>query len=156
MSSGSKRTPLPRTKRVKTAFALCLCPTLISGCSQRYGFRVLNQSTNDLGLLTISWGGNEVGFPAVARANASYGDCYGCPGSDVAMYPRVRMPTKDLVISWLTPGPVRAVTNRVRVELSKDVLEAVRRSHSNFLLVVNADGTISLGVSAEPRWDSFH
>jgi len=56
------------------------------------------------------------------------------------------MPKRGVLISYLTPGPV---TNSVRVVLSKEVLEAVRQSHSNFMFVVNADGTITSTVSAE-------
>jgi hypothetical protein len=58
------------------------------------------------------------------------------------------MPTREVLISYLTSGPV---TNSVRVVLSKEVLEAVRQSHSDFLFVVNTDATITSAVSVEPK-----
>jgi len=133
---------------MKAAGVLSLCAFLFCGCSQRYGIRVVNRSTNDLILLTISWDGHEVMFPPVASASASYGGMYGAPSPDVALYPRARMPKKHVLISYLAPGPV---TNSVRVVLRKEVLEAVRQLHSNFLFVVNTDGTITSAVSAEPK-----
>jgi hypothetical protein len=116
---------------------------------RRYGIRVLNQSTNDLNLLNISWDGSAVAFPAVASAAASYSDCYGCADRDVTLYPRARMPTKDVLISYLVPG-APTVTNSLRVELAEDILKAVQKSHGNFMFVVNADGTITSTRSAEP------
>ena len=87
-------------------------------------------------------------FPPVASASASYGDSYGAPSSDVVVYPRVRMPTRDVLISYLTLGHV---TNSVRVVLSKEVLEAVQQSHSNLMFVVNTDATITSAVWTEPK-----
>jgi hypothetical protein len=133
---------------MKAGLALCCCAMLLFGCSQRYGIRVLNRSTNDLALLNISWDGHEVMFPPVASASASYGDAYGAPSPDVAVYPRVRMPNKQVLISYLTPGPV---TNSIPVLLSKEVFQAVRQSHGNFMFVVNADGTITSTTSSEPK-----
>ena len=133
---------------MKTAFALCLCAALLSGCTQRYGIRVVNRSTNDLSMLAITWDGCEVMFPPVASASASHGDSYGAPSPDVAVYPGVGMPKRDVLISYLTAGPV---TNRVRVVLSKEVLDSVRLLHSNFMFVVNANASITSSVSAEAK-----
>ena len=97
-------------------------------------------------MLTISWESGEVCFPPVGSASAAYSEAYGAALPDVAIYPHVRMPKRNVLISYLTPGPV---TNSVRVVLSTEVLQAVRQSHSNFIFVVKADGTITSTVSAE-------
>jgi hypothetical protein len=145
-----KRGPTNRPDFVmKTAFVICLCALLL-GCSQRqqYGIRVLNRSTNDLSLFTVSWDGAEVIVPCVASVSASYGQAYGAPSSDVTVYPRAPRPTTKVLISYLTPGPV---TNTSWVVLSKGVLQAVRDGHSNFMFMVNRDATITSAVSAEPK-----
>ena len=135
---------------MKSVFALCLCLMLLAGCSQQYEIRIVNRSTNDLNMLYITWGNNEVMFPPIASVSAYNGEAYGAPASDVGVYPSCRMPTSDVLIHYLIPG-ARPVTNSVRVVLPKEVVEAVQESHSNFMFIVNADGTITPTVSAQPR-----
>ena len=118
--------------------------------SERYGIRVLNRSTNDLNLLTISWDGGEVVFSPVASASANYGDMYGAPSADVAVYPHARMPKKSVLFVYVIPGSP-PVTNSVRVVVSKEVSAAVRESHGNFMFIVNADSTISSALSPESK-----
>ena len=125
-------------------FALVLC-----GCSQRYGVRVLNRSTNDLSLLTMYWDGKEVAFPPVASTSADWSGTYGGPSADLTLYPRIRMPTGEVLVSYLTPGATAAVTNNVRISIPQGVMEAVRHRGSNLIFVVSMDNSITLGVSPD-------
>ena len=143
-------TPLiARPERMKTVYALCLCVALFSGCSQRYGIKVVNRSTNEIVMLKISWPGGEVNvLEGLASASASRNGMYGGPSADVTVYPHVRTPTKEVLISYLLCHPPHGfVTNSVRAVIPKDVSEAVRQTQGNFMFVINANGTITSTVS---------
>jgi hypothetical protein len=147
---------------MRTAFATFCCAALLCGCGRPppYGLRVLNRSTNDLALLHISSDAGDVWFPPIASAASSYEGMYGAPSPDITIWPRshmlwvdqpARMPSKDVVVSFLTPSSVGPVTNRVRVVLSSADREAVRGSHGSFVFTVNADRTIATSVSPGSR-----
>lgn len=120
--------------------------------------RVLNRSTNELVLLHMSWNGEDVWFPPIASAASSYAGMYGAPSADCTVYPNrhvlgvfeipARMPSKDVLISYVTSGPT---TNRVLVAIPNADRKAVRRSYGNFVFVVNGNGTVSTTVSSQPR-----
>jgi len=131
---------------------ITLCAGLVVGCSQRYGIRILNQSTNSLCLVTLSWGGSEVLLPAVGTALADHTGVYGMPYPDMTFWPRTRMPTKDVVFSYLTWAGGVPLTNSVRIAIPRQVLEEVRHSRSNFMFVVNMDTSVTLGVSPDPSF----
>jgi hypothetical protein len=136
---------------MKAAILLAVCVGVLFGCSQQYGIRVLNRSTNELGLLTMSWDGTEVAFPPLASALADYKGAYGAPSEELTLYPRTGMPTREVLVSYLTPGATAAVTNSFWMVIPKQALEAVRHSGSNFLFVVNTDNSIGLGISPDAR-----
>ena len=142
-----------KAKRMKAAISFAICALVLFGCSQRYGIRVLNRSTNELGLLAMSWDGAEVAFPPVASVSADYSGAYGAPSTDLTLYPRSCMPTKNVLVSYLTVGGSVTVTNSVRIVIPDQVLEAVRHSHSNFMFVVNTDNSITVGISPD-TWSS--
>ena len=147
---GQPRTPFG----MKSIVFIYLSAVFLFGCSERHGFRVVNESTNILNLFTISWERGEVRFPGITGGHPppdySRGVPYGDFGRDISMFPSVHMPTKSVLVTYLIPG-LPPVTNTLSIVLSEKVLKTVRHSHSNFLFVVNADGTITSSVSPDPQ-----
>jgi hypothetical protein len=120
----------------------------LSGCSRQYEIKVVNQGTNNLVLLTMTWDGNEVPVSMIlVPKEESRQFMGGWEISDRTVIPQCRMPTNAVVFHYLTAGS----TNDVRVEIPKEVVAAMQESHSNFLFIFNTNGTITPTLSAQSK-----
>src|SRR3954469_20193439 len=98
----------------------------------------------------VSWEGADVWFPTIASPARPWADAYGAPDSDVAIFPHryllriidlpARIPKKDVLISYVTRGPV---SNCARVLIPKADRQGLRRPNGILLFVVHNDGTIT-------------